>query len=67
MVIKAVFPPGWNCPKAFCEVVLMRIFSSDSMSLLSTIVNTVLLNVPSRNATTPGTGPLKSTEERNSE
>jgi len=69
--MKAVFPPGWNCPKAFSEVPLMRMVSSDSMSLSSTIVNTVLLNVPgpspARNVTTLGAGPLKSTEERNSE
>ena len=64
----AVSPPAWNCPRALSEVPLMRMVSSGSTSLSSTIVNTVLLNVPgpspTRNVTTPGLGPLKSAEAK---
>ena len=68
IVMTAVSPPTWNCPRGFSEVPLMRMVSSDSTSLSSTIVNTVFLNVPgpspARNVTTLGTGPLKSTEAK---
>jgi len=64
----AVSPPVWNCPRALCEVPLMRMVSPGSTILSSTIVNTVLLDVPgpspARNVTTPGLGPLKSAEAK---
>jgi len=64
----AVSPPAWNCPRALCEVPLMRMFSSGSKISSSTIVNTVLLDVPgpspARNITTMGLGPMKSSEAK---
>ena len=67
MIVRAaVSPPTRNCPRALSEVPLMRMVSSGSKILSSTIVNTVLLNVPgpspARNVTTLGLGPLKSAE-----
>ena len=64
----AVSPPVWNCPRALGEVPLMRMVSSGSKILSSTIVNTVFLDVPgtspARNVTTLGLGPLKSAEAK---
>ena len=68
MVMAAVSPPAWNCPRALSEVPLMRMVSSGSTIPSFTIVNTVLLDVPgtspARNVTTLGTGPLKSAEAK---
>jgi len=68
IVMTAVSPPAWNCPRALSEVPLMRMVSSASKILSFTIVNTVLLIVPgtspARNVTTLGLGPPKSAEAK---